>query len=61
MIDHVIAFKAPGLDPEAENALFAKLGELRRWISWRNGRSSTRLVWLYMAGRGAVTGRHVLR
>ena len=30
MIDHVIAFKAPGLDPEAENALFAKLGELRK-------------------------------
>lgn len=29
MIDHVIAFKAPGLAPEAEKALFAKLGELR--------------------------------
>jgi hypothetical protein len=29
VIDHVIAFKAPGLDPEAEKALFAKLGELR--------------------------------
>ena len=28
MIDHVIAFKAPGLDPEAENALFAKLGQV---------------------------------
>ncbi len=30
MIDHVIAFKAPGLDPEAEKELFAKLGELRQ-------------------------------
>jgi hypothetical protein len=29
MIDHVIAFKAPGLDPDAEKALFAKLDELR--------------------------------
>ena len=29
MIDHVIAFKAPGLDPQAQEALFAKLGELR--------------------------------
>jgi heme-degrading monooxygenase HmoA len=29
VIDHVIAFKAPGLDAESENELFAKLGELR--------------------------------
>lgn len=29
MIDHVIAFKAPNLDPAAEKELFAKLGELQ--------------------------------
>ncbi len=29
MIDHVIAFKAPNLDPQAEDALFAKLAELQ--------------------------------
>lgn len=29
MIDHVIAFKAPSLDPQAEKELFAKLGELQ--------------------------------
>jgi hypothetical protein len=29
VIDHVIAFKAPGLDPATEKELFAKLGELR--------------------------------
>jgi len=29
VIDHVIAFKAPSLDPEAEKALFAKLAELQ--------------------------------
>jgi hypothetical protein len=29
VIDHVIAFKAPGLNAEAEEELFAKLGELR--------------------------------
>jgi stress responsive alpha/beta barrel protein len=30
VIDHVIAFKAPGLDPTQEKELFAKLGELRQ-------------------------------
>lgn len=29
MIDHVIAFKAPELDAEAEAALFAKLAQLQ--------------------------------
>ena len=29
MIDHVIAFKAPDLDSEAQNALLAKLSELQ--------------------------------
>ena len=29
MIDHVIAFKAPTLDADAEKELFAKLGELQ--------------------------------
>ena len=29
MIDHMIAFKAPHLDPETERELFAKLGELQ--------------------------------
>jgi hypothetical protein len=29
VIDHVIAFKAPDLDAEAEKALFAKLSELQ--------------------------------
>jgi hypothetical protein len=29
VIDHMIAFKAPNLDPDQEKALFAKLGELQ--------------------------------
>ena len=60
MIDHVIAFKAPNLDAEAEEALFAKLGELQHVRVAAHGRQGgAQLVGgvgheLPLAGAGGV-------